>query len=38
MNDLQAMLREVFRTKNEMTFAVSGTGSAGMEAAGGEPD
>jgi alanine-glyoxylate transaminase/serine-glyoxylate transaminase/serine-pyruvate transaminase len=33
MNELQGMLREVFRTKNEMTFAVSGTGSAGMEAA-----
>src|SRR3954447_13280451 len=32
MNELQGMLREVFRTKNEMTFAVSGTGSAGMEA------
>src|SRR5688572_3804142 len=33
MNELQGMLREVFRTQNEMTFAVSGTGSAGMEAA-----
>jgi alanine-glyoxylate transaminase/serine-glyoxylate transaminase/serine-pyruvate transaminase len=33
MNELQGMLREVLRTKNEMTFAVSGTGSAGMEAA-----
>lgn len=32
MNELQGMLRELFRTKNEMTFAVSGTGSAGMEA------
>jgi alanine-glyoxylate transaminase/serine-glyoxylate transaminase/serine-pyruvate transaminase len=32
MNELQGMLREVFRTKNEMTFAVSGTGSAAMEA------
>ncbi len=32
MSELQQMLREVFRTKNEMTFAVSGTGSAGMEA------
>jgi len=27
------MLREMFRTKNEMTMAISGTGSAGMEAA-----
>src|ERR1041385_9045988 len=25
------MLRQVFLTKNEMTFPVSGTGSAGME-------
>ena len=25
------MLREIFLTKNEMTFPVSGTGSAGME-------
>jgi alanine-glyoxylate transaminase / serine-glyoxylate transaminase / serine-pyruvate transaminase len=33
MNGMQAMLREVFRTKNEMTIAISGTGSAGMEAA-----
>jgi alanine-glyoxylate transaminase/serine-glyoxylate transaminase/serine-pyruvate transaminase len=32
MNGLQAMLRDLFRTKNPMTFAVSGTGSAGMEA------
>ncbi len=32
MNEMQGMLRQVFRTKNEMTFAVSGTGSAGMEA------
>jgi alanine-glyoxylate transaminase / serine-glyoxylate transaminase / serine-pyruvate transaminase len=32
MNGLQAMLREVFRTKNPMTMAISGTGSAGMEA------
>jgi len=31
MNGLQQMLRELFRTKNPMTFAVSGTGSAGME-------
>lgn len=33
MNCMQQMLREVFRTKNEMTMAISGTGSAGMEAA-----
>src|SRR5436190_10806234 len=32
MNALQEMLRRLFRTKNQMTFAVSGTGSAGMEA------
>jgi alanine-glyoxylate transaminase/serine-glyoxylate transaminase/serine-pyruvate transaminase len=32
MNETGAMLRNVFRTKNEMTLAVSGTGSAGMEA------
>ncbi len=33
MDKLQAALRELFRTNNRMTFAVSGTGSAGMEAA-----
>lgn len=33
MNDMQQMLRNVFRTQNQMTMAVSGTGSAGMEAA-----
>jgi alanine-glyoxylate transaminase/serine-glyoxylate transaminase/serine-pyruvate transaminase len=33
MNDMQRMLRNVFCTKNEMTLAISGTGSAGMEAA-----
>jgi alanine-glyoxylate transaminase/serine-glyoxylate transaminase/serine-pyruvate transaminase len=33
MDLLQGGLRELFRTKNRMTFAVSGTGSAGMEAA-----
>ena len=33
MNGMQGMLREVFRTRNEMTMAISGTGSAGMEAA-----
>jgi alanine-glyoxylate transaminase/serine-glyoxylate transaminase/serine-pyruvate transaminase len=32
MDKLQSGLREIFRTKNRMTFAVSGTGSAGMEA------
>jgi alanine-glyoxylate transaminase/serine-glyoxylate transaminase/serine-pyruvate transaminase len=31
MNDTQEMLRQVFRTKNRLTFPVSGTGSAGME-------
>ncbi|MBT4431783.1 MAG: alanine--glyoxylate aminotransferase family protein, partial [Nitrospinaceae bacterium] len=33
MDDCQVMLREVFGTKNRVTFPVSGTGSAGMEAA-----
>jgi alanine-glyoxylate transaminase/serine-glyoxylate transaminase/serine-pyruvate transaminase len=33
MNGLQEMLRRLFRTKNQMTMAISGTGSAGMEAA-----
>ena len=32
MEDIKRTLREVFRTKNEVTFPVSGTGSAGMEA------
>ncbi|MGQ0635186.1 MAG: pyridoxal-phosphate-dependent aminotransferase family protein [Planctomycetaceae bacterium] len=32
MSETQAMLRSVFRTANELTLAVSGTGSAGMEA------
>ncbi|PHR99097.1 MAG: alanine--glyoxylate aminotransferase [Blastopirellula sp.] len=32
MDELQGMLRQLFRTENAMTFAVSGTGSAGMEA------
>jgi alanine-glyoxylate transaminase / serine-glyoxylate transaminase / serine-pyruvate transaminase len=31
MDDVRAKLREVFRTSNEMTLAMSGTGSAGME-------
>lgn len=31
-DEVAAMLRQVFRTDNRLTFAVSGTGSAGMEA------
>jgi alanine-glyoxylate transaminase/serine-glyoxylate transaminase/serine-pyruvate transaminase len=31
MEEIKAMLREVFQTRNEITFPVSGTGSAGME-------
>lgn len=31
MDDTRAKLRQVFRTANEMTLAMSGTGSAGME-------
>jgi len=31
MNEVQQMLRQVFRTENQLTIAVSGTGSAGME-------
>jgi len=31
MDEIKSMLRESFLTKNEMTFPVSGTGSAGME-------
>lgn len=31
MEEIKGMLRDVFRTKNAMTFPVSGTGSAGME-------
>jgi alanine-glyoxylate transaminase/serine-glyoxylate transaminase/serine-pyruvate transaminase len=31
MNETQEMLRQLFRTKNALTFPVSGTGSAGME-------
>ena len=30
-DQLAAMLRQVFRTSNRLTYAVSGTGSAGME-------
>ena len=33
LDEIGAMLREAFRTSNEVTFAVSGTGSAGMEMA-----
>jgi alanine-glyoxylate transaminase/serine-glyoxylate transaminase/serine-pyruvate transaminase len=33
MDETRRMLRDVFRTQNEMTLAASGTGSAGMEAA-----
>jgi len=33
MDELQSMLRQLFCTQNRMTFAVSATGSAGMEAA-----
>jgi alanine-glyoxylate transaminase/serine-glyoxylate transaminase/serine-pyruvate transaminase len=33
MNEVQAQLRWAFQTKNPFTIAVSGTGSAGMEAA-----
>ncbi len=31
MDEVQTMLRQVFATQNPLTFAVSGTGSAGME-------
>jgi len=31
MSDMQNMLRQVFQTGNELTLAMSGTGSAGME-------
>lgn len=31
MNEVQEMMRQVFQTKNRLTLAVSGTGSAGME-------
>jgi alanine-glyoxylate transaminase/serine-glyoxylate transaminase/serine-pyruvate transaminase len=33
MKEVQEMLRFVFQTENEMTVPISGTGSAGMEAA-----
>ena len=32
-DEIAGMLRQVLRTDNQLTFAVSGTGSAGMEAA-----
>jgi alanine-glyoxylate transaminase/serine-glyoxylate transaminase/serine-pyruvate transaminase len=32
MDDIQVLLRYVFETENRLTFPVSGTGSAGMEA------
>lgn len=31
LNDIREMLQAVFKTKNQLTLAVSGTGSAGME-------
>lgn len=31
LNEIRDLLRFTFRTQNELTFAVSGTGSAGME-------
>lgn len=31
MDEIKEMLRQVFLTKNDMTFPISGTGSAGME-------
>jgi len=31
MDEVKRLLRHVFQTENELTFAVSGTGSAGME-------
>src|SRR5205814_5410230 len=33
MDAVQAMLREVFGTKNDLTLVVSGTGMSGMETA-----
>ncbi len=33
MNETMELLREIFQTKNQLTIPVSGTGSAGMEAA-----
>lgn len=31
LNEIRELLQYTFQTENEMTFAVSGTGSAGME-------
>ena len=31
MEEIKTMLRHAFQTRNEMTFPISGTGSAGME-------
>jgi alanine-glyoxylate transaminase / serine-glyoxylate transaminase / serine-pyruvate transaminase len=33
LDEIEAMLREVFRTSNDLTFPVSGSGTAGMESA-----
>src|SRR4051794_19329405 len=33
MNETQELMRQTFRTRNALTFPVSGTGSAGMETA-----
>jgi alanine-glyoxylate transaminase/serine-glyoxylate transaminase/serine-pyruvate transaminase len=33
LDELKEMLRQIMNTKNELTFTLSGTGSAGMEAA-----
>lgn len=33
MNDVQVLLREVFRTENRVTFPISASGSGGIEAA-----
>jgi len=33
MNEVQQLLRTVFQTSNQLTLPLSGTGSAGMEAA-----
>lgn len=33
MDEMQSMLRAVFRTENQLTMAISGTGSAGQDAA-----
>ncbi|HEV8420922.1 MAG TPA: alanine--glyoxylate aminotransferase family protein [Actinomycetota bacterium] len=33
LGEIKEMLREIFRTSNDLTYAVSGTGTAGMECA-----